>query len=202
MNTIIELIIAFLTGVLGPIVVVLVKAQLDNSKKKEDPITEAVVNANLVNDELEKIMETHSADRVWLAQFHNGGHYYPTGKSIQKFSIFFEFVKYSKDSLRLNFQNIPVNLFSKAFAKILSDDYLVIPDYKNEELPTYGLKYVADESGAKSSYIFGVRNVQDKLIAMLAVEYTTRKKPLSQEDIISLRLEAAKLGGVIMNQIK
>jgi hypothetical protein len=195
-----EIIIAFLTGILGPIVVLLVKHIL-NTRKTPDLIAEAVNNANVINDEIEKIMEEFTPDRVWIAQFHNGGHYYPTGKSIQKFSIFFEQVKHAKDATRDNFQNIPVNLFSKSFSRVLTHDYVAIPDFKDETLATYGLKYIAEENGTKSSYIFAIRTVENRLIGLLGIDYTTRKKTLDSEDIIKLRLEATKLGGVLMSQL-
>jgi len=196
-----EVIIAFLTGVLGPISIIIIKHYLEKRKKK-DTVVEAVVNANVVCDELEKISEEFGADRVWIAQFHNGGHYYPTGKSIQKFSIFFENVKRSQDSIQRTFQNIPVNLFSKSLGAVLDKSYIEIPDYKDETIATYGLKHIAEENGTKSSYLFAINNVEDRCIAVLAVEYTHRRKTLNAENIVELRLEASKLGGVLNSQLK
>lgn len=196
-----EIIIAFLTGVLGPIGIIIIKHYLEKRKKK-DTVVEAVVNANVVYDELEKISEEFGADRVWVAQFHNGGHYYPTGKSIQKFSIFFENAKRSQDSIQRTFQNIPVNLFSKSLGAVLDKAYIAIPDYREETIATYGLKHIAEENGTKSSYLFAINNVEDRCIAILAVEYTQRRKTLSDENIVELRLEASKLGGVLNSQLK
>lgn len=198
----VEIVIAFLTGVLGPILILVVRHFLEKKKVNRDPLSEAVLNANIISDELDKILVEVSADRAWIAQFHNGGHFYPTGKSIQKFSFFYESVKAVKDSIRLNFQNIPVNLFSKVFGQILDHDYAAIPDYKDETIATFGLKYIAEETGAKSSYLFGVRTVDDRLIGILGIEYTARKKALTEAQIISLRVEAAKLGGVLMSHLE
>jgi len=198
---VVEIIVAFLTGILGPILILLVK-HYTQKKKPIDPLTEAVNNANVISSELDELIVEYSADRAWIAQFHNGGHFYPTGKSIQKFSFFFESVKFSKDSIRLNFQNIPVNLFSKALGQILESEYLVIYDYKDETQATYGLKYIAEETGAKSTYIFGIHNVEDKLIGLLGVEYTSRKRKLTDPEIVQLRLESAKLGGVLMTHLE
>lgn len=198
----VEIVIAFLTGILGPILILVVRHFLEKKKVNKDPLSEAVLNANIISDELDKILAEVSADRAWIAQFHNGGHFYPTGKSIQKFSFFYESVKAVKDSIRLNFQNIPVNLFSKVFGQILDQDYAAIPDYKDETIATLGLKYIAEETGAKSSYLFGVRTVDDRLIGILGIEYTARKKALTDAQIISLRVEAAKLGGVLMSHLE
>lgn len=195
-----EISIAFLTGVLGPVVILYVKHLLDK-KPAPDLITEAVNNANVINDELEHILEEFGASRVWISQFHNGGHFYPTGKSIQKFSIFFECVKHAKDSIRAHFQNIPVNLFSRALSELLTNDYISIPDFKDETIATFGLKYVAEEHGSKSAYSFAIRNVEDRLIGVLTIAYTDRRKKLSSDDIVRLRLISTKLGGVIMSHL-
>jgi hypothetical protein len=193
-------IIAFLTGTLSPLVIMIVKHYLEKKKSKIDPVADAVAYSNIICDELEELIQTHGADRAWIAQFHNGGTYYPNGRSIQKFSIFYEVSKYTRDAMKLIFQNIPVNLFSKFLGELLREGYIAIPDYRNEEVATYGLKYIADEYGAKSSYLFSIKTVENRLIGILAVEYTSRKKTLSPADIVTLRVTAAGLGGSLANK--
>ena len=86
-----ELLGAFLTGVVGPILYLIVQKYLNKEKlKKRDIIKENISSVSLINNELEDIREEFAGDRVWIAQFHNGGNFYPTGKSIQKFSVFHE----------------------------------------------------------------------------------------------------------------
>lgn len=195
-----EIIIAFLTGVFGPVSVLLVKYYLAK-KKKPDAIEEALNNANVINDQLDRLLEEFGADRAWIAQFHNGGHYYPTGKSIQKFSFIYEAAKGAKNSVQANFQNIPVNLFSRSLGHILNHDFIEIPDYKDETIATYGLKYVAEEHGSKSSYLFAIRNVENRMIGVVGLDYTARKKKLEATDVTLLRLEATKLGGVLASHL-
>jgi hypothetical protein len=134
-------------------------------------------------------------------QFHNGGHYYPTGKSIQKFSLFYESVEPGCNSIKLLFQNIPVSLFAPSANKILTDNVVAISDFKDETIATYGLKYTAQETGSKSTYMFGIRDINNKLIGMLGVDYTRRKKYLDQEDIQVLEIEAAQIGGVLHSHL-
>jgi len=196
-----NIIISFFTGVLGPIVVLLIKHYLESRKKTKDPLKEAVNNADIISSELEVIMEDFEADRIWIAQFHNGGHFYPTGKSIQKFSLLFELVRQTKDSIRNSFQNIPVNLFSRFFAGLLKDHFICISDYTDEKIATYGLKYIAQENLTKSSYIFALRSMDDKMIGVLALEYTAGTRNLNADEIIKLRLEAAKIGTILMTQL-
>ena len=86
--------VAIIGGVIGPIIVLASNWYLNNKlgKKKQDMVTEALEVGELVTNRLDQIKEEYQADRVWLSQFHNGGHFYPTGKSITKFSIFYETV--------------------------------------------------------------------------------------------------------------
>ena len=67
------------------------------SEKKRDKIKETIVDSTLITEKnkvTEEIREEFKSDRVWISQFHNGGNFYPnTGKSIQKFSIFYEVTK-------------------------------------------------------------------------------------------------------------
>jgi hypothetical protein len=116
-----ELIGAFFTGVLGPLVVTFVKDYLEKRKlNKKDPVAESLKTNILVDNKVNEILEEYSADRVWITQFHNGGHFYPTGKSIHKFSMFYETVTPGTASIKDYFQNIPVSLFSK------STNYLLV----------------------------------------------------------------------------
>ena len=103
-----ELIAAFLTGVVGPIAYFFVNNHLAKQKDKgRDKVKETITDSNLITDELEEMREEFKCDRVWISQFHNGGNFYPTGKSIQKFSIFYEVTKVGVSSISHTFNNIP-----------------------------------------------------------------------------------------------
>ena len=74
-------------------------------------------------------------------------------------------------------------------------------DFKDETIATYGLKYTAVETGSKSTYIFGIRDINNKLIGMLGVDYVKRKKALDQDDLQTLEIEATQIGGVLHNHL-
>jgi hypothetical protein len=194
-----EIIVAFLTGVLGPIVILLIRHYLEKLKKPTDMIREAAEIGNLISGKLDEIKEEVSADRVWVSQFHNGGHFYPTGKSIAKFSIFYEVVGAGVASIQSNFQNIPVNLFSKSINQLLNHDIIEIPDYKDENIPTYGTKYIAEDTGCKSSYLFAIKTIEGKYIGTMGVEFVKRKTKLDHETVSKLSNQATSIGGVLMN---
>ncbi len=116
-----EIVIAFITGVISPVTILLLKNWLEK-KNKPDMVADTLQVGELVTHKLEEIRDEIDADRVWLIQFHNGGHFYPTGKSMAKFSMIYETVNIRVASIQNNFQNIPVNLFSKSINELLNND--------------------------------------------------------------------------------
>lgn len=195
------IIVAFLTGVAGPVIVMVVRTYLEKRSKTRDMVIDAVEVGNLISTKIDHIREEMRADRVWVSQFHNGGHFYPTGKSIAKFSIFYETVGTGVNSIQSNFQNIPVNLFSKSVNKLSEDDIIQIADYKDDEIATYGLKYIAQDTGCKSGYLFAIKTIDGKFIGTLGLDYTKRKTRLGDDDIQHLINHATAIGGVLMTHL-
>jgi hypothetical protein len=171
-------------------------------KEKPDMVKETLRVAELVTNKIEHIKEEFNADRVWITQFHNGGNFYPTGKSMAKFSIMYETVHPGVASVQNNFHNIPVNLFSKSINRLLSDDVIEISDFKDDAISTYGLKYIAEDTGCKSEYLFAIKTIDDKFIGTLGLDYTKRKTKLDMESIKNLQVYATALGGVLMTHLQ
>ena len=193
--------VAFITGVIGPIAVLYIKHVLDSRKKKPDMVMDTLRVSELINQKIDHIRDEFNADRVWISQFHNGGNFYPTGRSMAKFSIMYESVSSNASSVQSNFKNIPVNLFSRSINQLLQNDVIEVADFKDETIATYGLKYVAEESGCKSSYLFAIKTIEDKFIGVLSVEFTKRKTKLNMEDINHLSNHASSIGGVLMTYL-
>jgi hypothetical protein len=197
-----DVIIAFITGVLGPISLILIKNHLDKKKsKKPDMVLDALKISKLVNNKLEDIRDEYKADRAWVAQFHNGGNFYPTGKSMAKFSFLYETVSANASSIQPNFQNIPVNLFSKSLNELLDDNVILIPDFKDETIATFGLKYIAEQNNCKSGYMAAIKTIDEKFIGILGLDYTKRKVRLTDEQVTRLEIHSSAIGGVLMNEI-
>lgn len=196
-----QLVTAFVTGVFGPLVVLWIRYIIDKRKAKPDMLKDALEISSQVTSKLDTIREEFDADRIWIIQFHNGGHFYPTGKSIAKFSMFYETVAQGADSIQNNFQNIPVNLFSRSLNHVLEDSILSIQDFKDETIATYGLKYIAEETGCKSGYGFAIKTIEGKFIGVMGVDYTKRKHKLTEDDIHQLLMYASAIGGVLNNHL-
>jgi hypothetical protein len=197
-----SVIVAFITGVLGPILLLFIKNKLEKKTEKPDMVLETLKVSELVMTKLEHIKEEYKSDRVWITQFHNGGNFYPTGKSIAKFSIMYEVVGAGIPSVQSNFHNIPVNLFSRSINHLLENDSIEIPDYKDETVATYGLKYIAEDTGCKSGYLFAIKTIEGKFIGTLGLDFTKRKIKLDNDSIKNLEHQSALIGGVLMTHLQ
>jgi hypothetical protein len=193
--------VAFITGVIGPIAVLYIKYLLDKRKEKPDMVMDTLRVSESINQKIDHIKDEFRADRVWISQFHNGGNFYPTGRSMAKFSIMYESVSQNAISVQSNFKNIPVNLFSRSINELLHNDVIQITDFKDETIATHGLKYVAEETGCKSSYLFAIKSLEDKFIGILSIDYTKRKTTLDMDSINHLQNHASSIGGVLMSYL-
>ena len=197
-SSITEIAIAFISGVFGPIAILYAKKRIEN--KKQDLLTEAFEFGSIVDQEIDELLFSLAVDRVWIAQFHNGGHFYPTGKSIQKFSIFYETVSDGVQKITPQFQNIPCSLFAKSFAEIMVNDELVVQDFNRDER-TYGLKNVADTTGCKSIVMVPLKTHNGKIFGCLGVE-RVKRNGFEEEDLSSIREGAAFLSGLLFQHLK
>lgn len=200
MEYITPVLIAFITAVLGPIVLEWVRLKF-RTKPKKTPIQEAVELNELVDTQLDLIMDELKCNRVWIAQFHNGGHFYPTGKSIQKFSFFYEKVTPNTISTQHTFQNIPVSLFPKALGKIYKDGELSILDYNNKN-ETYDLETFATEYDTKSLYIMGLYSLDSHLIGLIGISFTEQEYKLTINNWIFLRQKVGVIGTLLTDYLK
>lgn len=197
-----ELLGAFLTGVVGPILYLLVSKYMAKEKeKKKDRVKDSVADTFIINQELEEILEEFNGDRVWISQFHNGGNFYPTGKSIQKFSIFYEVAKPGIAIVSHIFRNIPVSLYPKAFDQMLKEKGIFIPDYSDPTVATYGLKGAADSAGDKSSYMIPLFTLDEKYMGVLGMDYVAKRKKLTKEQWEQYQIRASRISGYLSSYL-
>ena len=200
-----ELLGAFLTGVVGPILYLLISKHLQKQKDKNtDVIKDALKSTMIIEEELEQIRDEFNSDRAWISQFHNGGNFYPTGKSIQKFSIFYEVAKKGISSVSHTFNNIPTSLYPKAFDHMLNDEQkgIFIPDYSDTKVATYGLKGAAESVGTKSSYLIPLFTLDEKYIGVLGVDYVTKKKRITKDDWEHLQIKSSRIAGFLSSHLE
>jgi|TARA_R110000851_G_scaffold194128_1_gene344934 hypothetical protein len=197
-----ELIAAFLTGVVGPVLYLIIQKYLQKEKNKSrDIVKENITSVSLISNELDEIREEFVGDRVWISQFHNGGNFYPTGKSIQKFSIFYEVAKIGISSIAHTFNNIPCSLYPRAFEHMMGGNGIFINDYADKKVATYGLNEAAKSVGTKSTYIIPLFTLDEKYLGALGVDFVSKKKRLTKDEWEHLQIKANRIAGYLSTSL-
>ena len=196
---IITVIVAFITAVIGPIALEWVKNRLHKKDKKPSELTAAIEFNERIDNQLDIIMDELECDRVWLAQFHNGGHFYPTGRSIQKFSIFYEKVSSETPSIQNTFQNIPVSLFSKIISKLHKDGEIALINYPEDD--EFGLQNMVKEYEVKSWYTWALHDLDGKFIGVLSVSFTKKPHKFTKDEWIFIRQKIGVIGSLLSSYL-
>ncbi len=162
------IVVALITAVIGPLVVAWTRAKFLTPNAK-DNVKESIEAYSIIEAELEELFADVNCDRVWLAQFHNGGNFYPSGKSMIKFSFIFEQHSREVNSIKHVYQNLPASLFTKPLNELLNKEYLKAS--LTDPLDKFGLNTQLEEAQTKTLYIVGLFNTQGKFIGMLGVAF-------------------------------
>jgi hypothetical protein len=197
---IVAIITAVTTSVVGPVVVHYVQSVVD--RKKKDTLLDAIESNQMINDKLDQIKKEIHSDRIWLIQFHNGAHFYPTGKSIQKFSMVYEIVSSGVIPCQTQFQNIPVSLFSKSIHTLYKGNTIAIPDTAIADKQFEGFTSVIHGASVKSTYMFPLYNIKSEFIGIVGVDYVSKKRELKEKELNDIDLELSTIGGVLNNYLK
>ena len=193
------IIVALITAVLGPVVIEWVKNKLSR-QPKVSLVKEAIDLNELVDHQLDIMMDEIGCDRIWIGQFHNGGHFYPTGKSIQKFSIFYEKLSPNTSAIQHIFQQIPVSLFPKSLSKLYKDGELGIASYEKDE--TYDLYSFSKEYNTKSFYMLAIDDLNDHFIGVMGIAFNEKEHKLSKEEWIFIRQKVGAIGSLLTDYLK
>jgi hypothetical protein len=191
--------VALITAVIGPAIVEWVKAKLAKKEEKISTVKEAIDLNELVDGQLDQLMEEIGSDRIWIGQFHNGGHFYPTGKSIQKFSIFYEKLTPNTSAIQHIFQQIPVSLFPKALSKLYKDGELAVPSYQTSE--TFDLDIFAKDYGTKSFYMIAIDDLDGHFIGVMGIAFNDKEHKLSKEEWIFIRQKVGAIGSLLTDYL-
>jgi GAF domain-containing protein len=194
MTVVTTIMVALITAIIGPIIVNWTRLKMEK-KDNKTPMREALDASSIIDNQIENILTELECDRVWIAQFHNGGHFYPTGKSIQKFSIFYEKSTPNLPPLLHTFQNIPVSLFPRVLSKVYQDQEISVEDVSTAN-DTYGLEYMTTQFGTKSMCAVGLYSLDNHLIGVLNISYKESHK-ITRDEWILIRQKAGAIGTLL-----
>lgn len=207
-DNLVALTIAFITGVLSPVIASWAKARFSSKKVEiEEEETDEILkmlNANeLVDERIENIRSEYDFDRVWIAQFHNGGSFYPSDKVLnkfQKFSLTYEACKNNISSELSTVQSVPVTVFTSILRKVKEDGYFGIDNVSEAVDTSMSLKPFWCERGVKSFMIVAIKSLDKKFLGFMVVDMVTQVKPFTEEIIKNLVVESKILGGYLVRE--
>lgn len=192
---------ALISSLVGPVIVKVVDAglQMWRDRKKTldivtDPLEDAINNSEVVNNYLNNLASDFEFDRAWISMFHNGGHFYPTGKSIQKFSIFYEVTKPGIARVQHQFTNTPVGLMVSAIAEVSKTGRLMVDI---EDFEMYGLEAAMVSTGTKSTFLFALKNLEGRFFGIVGFDMVTESRKLTPPELEMLQAQINTLSGYI-----
>jgi len=191
---------ALITAIIGPIVVEWAKTKF-SSNKKSDLLGESIYVDEKIDKQLEVIINELNCDRVCISQFHNGGHFYPTGKSIKKFSIFYERTTEYASSIKETFQNIPVSLFPKVFYILYTNGELNIPICKYNTTDCGIFQVNGKDYKTKSMYMLAIKDLDDNFIGTLTISFYNKESVLTLEEWVLLRQKVGAIGTILTDYL-
>ena len=188
----VPVLIAFLTGIIGPAVVTYIKYILSLKKikdinKRRDDFNITISTQQKINDTLNDLQSKYGLDRIWIAQFHNGGNFYPGNKSMKKMSATFE------STMKL--QNLPVTFFSSVLQRMNENQSGVI--IETDETSDNAFKDFWLHRGIVRSYMFPIICLEGDFIGVLGVDFNSNSGNLSDELYRELENESRILAGYV-----
>ena len=198
MELLVPIVIAIITSVVGPAIVEWVKKRREN--KPKDPLGDAIQHNEVIEQQLDAMLNELDCNQIYIAQFHNGGHFYPTGKSIQKFSIFYEVTTPDAQSIKGIFQNIPASLFSKPLTLLYEKGEIAVEDTITMSADL-GLESFCPNHTYKSVYLLTLTDLDGRIIGVMGIYYTERKHKITKDEWIFIRQKIGAIGNLLSNYL-
>jgi hypothetical protein len=196
MEILIPIVIALITSVFGPVLLEWAKSKF--RRKQSDPMPDAIKYNEQIEHQLDLILDELECDQIFIAQFHNGGHFYPTGKSIQKFSIFYEVLNPNIESVKNIYQNIPVSLFNKPLSELYEHGEVIIED---AEAANSYLLNTTTGGKCKSIYLLALTDLDGRIIGVMGIHYIEKKHKIVKDEWIFIRQKVGAIGNIISNYL-
>lgn len=196
----VPVLVAFLTGIVGPIVLLYFKHLLNSRKERDktrrrDDFNITISVQQKINSTLNHLQSRYDLDRVWIAQFHNGGNFYPGNKSMKKLSATFESTKPGVSTDLMKLQNLPISFFSKVLTEMNDTQSGVIVE--TEGAHENAFKDFWLHRGVHRSYMFPIICLEGDFIAILGIDFNDTDGRLSDELYKELENEAKMLSGYV-----
>lgn len=190
--------VALITAVIGPSILEVVKNKLSRKPvESKDPMYDEMVVDVQVDEQLRALLASLGCDRIWVTQFHNGGHFYSSGLSIKKFSIFYEVVSTGTSIIQHQFQNVPTSFFSRSLKEVADNNTLEVSNMKDPNVTTYGLRDAARETGCQSLFMACLKTPSGKLHGSMGVEFVKDTHKFTASERQAIKNAALYISGIL-----
>jgi hypothetical protein len=193
------ILVALITGVISPVVLQLTKFFLLKLSSPKNQYKDTFKDESKITKKLESLSEKYNADRVWIAEFHNGEIAY-SGKSLQKFSETHEEVKQGISSEALNTQSIPTSVFVRFFNELNTKGYYFlknVEDLNGSDLVGIALESFLTSRNIKSYLTVAIKNIKNDFIGILCLDGVNKSLEINEKDIQDITYSAASLAGYL-----
>jgi hypothetical protein len=194
------IIVALITGLISPLTLQLMQYLMRRkSEKKKHTLNqnEAIKKDELVTSKLRTLMEKYKCDRVWVAEFHNGGHTY-SGKSFQRFSTTYEVVGHGIAPEAVNTQNIPTSIFSLFFKKLSENGFYYTSNVKKTDDPmSFAMQNFWENRGVSSFVCLSIKDIEGNFVGFLCMDGVINDLSFNKEELSKLMITSSNLAGYL-----
>lgn len=196
------IVVATLTAVLGPLIVIYFKYFFKKKERfydrRKEEFKKNIIIQDRVNKSISKLREKYGLDRIWIAQFHNGGNFYPGGKSMKKLSMTFEQTGPGIATDIMKFQNLPVSFLAPVLEPLIEQDQRsCVSSYEMKASDTNSLKSFFESRGIQNIYLFAVKNIDGDFVGVLGIDCLNGKTLITDDIKTELKKEALILSGYV-----
>lgn len=164
-------------------------------KNKCDPIREDAAQSANVYAALEYTLGELGADRAYVLQFHNGGHYY-SGRGQQKFSCTHEVVNEGISAEHINSQDHRISTCHSYIHELIEKERFSYSDIS--EIGDPGFLRMLDHKGVKSIINVPIKTLNGKIIGILGVDHVKEIKEMKDEQFSFMKSQSRIIAGYLV----
>ena len=166
-----------------------------SKKNKCDPIREDAAQSANVYAALEYTLGELGADRAYVLQFHNGGHYY-SGRGQQKFSCTHEVVGDGISSEHINSQDHRISTRHCYIHELIEGERFCYESVDN--INDSGFLRMLQAKGVKSIVNVPIKTLNGKIIGILGIDYVKESKEIKDRKISFLKTQSRIIAGYLV----
>jgi hypothetical protein len=163
--------------------------------EKPESIQDHITKNAYIQRNLESLIQSVSAGRGYITQFHNGGYFY-SGNPMQKFSCTYEAVNSWVNPIIDQLQNRLVSEYPAIHSALLSLGEYYIPDVS--QLTDNATRQKFTDRGVCTFYSAGIWDISGNKIGNVSVNYVATVHNMTPEEKQKVKEFAHQIGGYII----